>query len=85
MERLVFLDSRKINSILETAGNGSIELKTGPGSGLDADLLDTRQGSFYLNSSNQNAGTLPTDRLAGTYNISDFWFFWKHYSSCNWY
>jgi hypothetical protein len=52
------------------AGNGSIELKTGPGSGLDADLLDTRQGSFYLNSSNQNQGTLPTDRLAGTYNIS---------------
>ena len=53
-----------------TAGNGSIELKTGPGSGLDADLLDTRQGAFYLNSGNQNAGTLPTDRLAGTYNIS---------------
>jgi len=53
-----------------TAGNGSVELKTGPGSGLDADLLDTRQGSFYLNSSNQNAGTLPTDRLSGTYNIS---------------
>ena len=52
------------------SGNGSIEIKTGPGSGLDADLLDTRQGSFYLNSSNQNAGTLPTDRLAGTYNIS---------------
>ena len=53
-----------------TSGNGSIELKTGPGSGLDADLLDTKQGSFYLNSGNQNAGTLPTDRLAGTYNIS---------------
>ena len=52
------------------SGNGSIEIKTGPGSGLDADLLDTRQGSFYLNSTNQNAGTLPTDRLAGTYNIS---------------
>ena len=55
---------------LGVSGNGSVELKTGPGSGLDADLLDTRQGSFYLNSSNQNAGTLPTDRLAGTYNIS---------------
>ena len=53
-----------------TAGNGSIELKTGPNSGLDADLLDTRQGSFYLNSSNQNQGTLPSDRLSGTYNIS---------------
>ena len=53
-----------------SAGNGSIELKTGPNSGLDADLLDTKQGSFYLNSSNQNSGTLPSDRLAGTYNIS---------------
>jgi hypothetical protein len=53
-----------------TAGNGSVEIKTGPGSGLDADLLDTKQGSFYLNSSNQNAGTLPTDRLSGTYDIS---------------
>ena len=52
------------------AGNGSVELKTGPDSGLDADLLDGAQGSFYLNSGNQNAGTLPTDRLSGTYNIS---------------
>ena len=52
------------------SGNGSVEIKTGPGSGLDADLLDTKQGSFYLNSTNQNAGTLPTDRLSGTYNIS---------------
>jgi hypothetical protein len=52
------------------AGNGSVEIKTGPNSGLDADLLDTKQGSFYLNSSNQNSGTLPTDRLSGTYPIS---------------
>ena len=52
------------------SGNGSIELRTGPGSGLDADLLDTKQGSFYLNSTNQNSGTLPTDRLSGSYNIS---------------
>ena len=52
------------------AGNGSIELKTGPDSGLDADLLDGAQGAFYLNSSNQNSGTLPTDRLSGTYNIA---------------
>ena len=52
------------------AGNGSVELKTGADSGLDADLLDGAQGAFYLNSSNQSAGTLPTDRLSGTYNIS---------------
>ena len=53
-----------------TAGNGSIELKTGPGSGLDADLLDTKQGSFYTNATNLFSGTVPTDRLAGSYNIS---------------
>ena len=51
-------------------GNGSIELKTGADSGLDADLLDGVQGAFYLNSSNQNSGTLPSDRLAGSYNIN---------------
>ena len=53
-----------------TAGNGSVELKTGADSGLDADLLDGVQGSFYLNSSNQSAGTLSSDRLSGTYNIA---------------
>ena len=52
------------------AGNGSVVLKTGADSGLDADLLDGAQGAYYLNSSYQNAGTLPTDRLSGTYNIS---------------
>ena len=52
------------------AGNGSVELKTGPNSGLDADLLDTKQGSYYTNATNLFTGTVPTDRLAGTYNIS---------------
>jgi hypothetical protein len=52
------------------AGNGSIQLKTGADSGLDADLLDGAQGSFYLNASNLNAGTVSVDRLSGTYNIS---------------
>jgi hypothetical protein len=52
------------------AGNGSIQLKTGPDSGLDADLLDGAQGAFYLNASNLNSGTVSTDRLSGTYNIS---------------
>ena len=52
------------------AGNGSIELKTGADSGLDADLLDGVQGSFYLNASNMSAGTLSSDRLSGSYNIS---------------
>ena len=42
----------------------------GPGSGLDADLLDGQQGSYYTNAGNLNAGTLSTDRLTGTYNIN---------------
>jgi len=53
-----------------TAGNGSIELKTGADSGLDADLLDGVQGAFYTNATNLSSGTLSPDRLAGTYNIS---------------
>ena len=55
--------------LIGQAGNGSIRLKTGPDSGLDADLLDGAQGSFYLNASNLNAGTVAADRLSGTYNI----------------
>ena len=32
--------------------------------------MNGQPGSFYQNSSNQNAGTLPVARLTGTYNIS---------------
>jgi len=42
----------------------------GTGGGLDSDLLDGQEGSYYLNSTNQNAGTLPAARLSGSYNIS---------------
>ncbi len=45
-------------------------LNDGAGSGLDADLLDGNDSSAFFNSSNQNAGTLPTNRLSGTYNIN---------------
>lgn len=38
----------------------------GEGSGLNADLLDNLTGSEYLNSFNQNAGTLPIARLHGS-------------------
>jgi len=51
-------------------GDGSVRLKTGPGSNLNADKLDNEEGSYYLNSANQNAGILPVDRLSGTYRIS---------------
>lgn len=39
----------------------------GTGSGLDADLLDGQQGSYYLNAGNLNAGTIPDARISGTY------------------
>ncbi len=38
----------------------------GAGSGLDADLLDGQDGSFYRNASNINAGTLADARLPTT-------------------
>ena len=56
--------------LIGEAGNGSVQINTGPDSGLDADTLDGAQGAFYLNSGNQNAGTLPVNRLSGTYDIN---------------
>ena len=61
---------RKSQFLIGQSGNGSVVLKTGADSGLDADLLDGAQGSYYLNASNLNAGTISVDRLSGTYNIS---------------
>ena len=39
------------------------DLNDGAGTGLDADKLDGRQGSFYQNAYNINAGTLSDNRL----------------------
>lgn len=61
---------QKSQFTLGASGNGSVTLKTGADSGLDADLLDGAQGAYYLNASNLNQGTLSTDRLSGNYNIS---------------
>jgi hypothetical protein len=61
---------KKSQFLIGQSGNGSIVLKTGADSGLDADLLDGAQGSYYLNASNLNSGTVSVDRLSGTYNIS---------------
>ena len=47
------------------AGNGSVELKMGPDSGLDADLLDGQQGNYYTNANHLFAGQVPQDRLSG--------------------
>lgn len=61
---------KKSQFLIGQSGNGSVVLKTGADSGLDADLLDGAQGAYYLNASNLNAGTVSVDRLSGTYNIS---------------
>jgi hypothetical protein len=60
----------KSQFFLGVDGDGSVRLKTGPGSGLNADKLDGEEGFYYLNSTNQAFGTLPVDRLSGTYRIS---------------
>ena len=44
----------------------------GSGSGLDADLLDGQQGSYYRNASNINAGTLNKSRLPSTMSATTF-------------
>ena len=53
-----------------SAGNGSVQLNTGADSGLDADLLDGAQGAYYTNASNLSSGSVPVERMSGTYNIS---------------
>ena len=44
-------------------------LNDGPGSNLNADFLDGQHGSYYTNAGNLNAGTVPSARLTGVYNI----------------
>ncbi len=61
---------KKSQFIVGQNGNGSVELDVGADSGLDADLLDGQQGEYYTNATNLFTGTIPQDRLAGTYNIS---------------
>jgi hypothetical protein len=54
------------NRILTVADEGS-------GNGLDADLLDGQQGSYYTNASNLASGTVPTARLGtGTANSTTY-------------
>jgi hypothetical protein len=45
-------------------------LTPGSSSGLDADLLDGEEGSYYRNADNINTGTIGSGRLSGSYNIS---------------
>lgn len=61
---------KKSQFTIGESGNGSIDLKVGADSGLDADLLDGQQGSFYTSATNLFSGTIPQDRLQGNYNIN---------------
>jgi len=61
--------ARFLKSQFNYGPNGALSLKTGPESGLDSDLLDGKQGAFYLDASNLDSGTLRSDRLSGTYSI----------------
>ena len=49
-----------------TAGGNTVwhSGNDGSGSGLDADLLDGQEGSYYQNASNLNAGTIPDARIS---------------------
>jgi len=42
----------------------------GSGSGLDADLLDGKDSSFFTNAGNLSSGIVPVARLSGTYDIN---------------
>lgn len=55
----------KLNATSYTAADVLSKIKTvdGSSSGLDADLLDGQEGSYYRNASNINAGTLAKERL----------------------
>lgn len=55
----------KLDAVNYNASDILTKLKTvdGSSSGLDADLLDGQDGSYYRNASNINAGTLAKERL----------------------
>lgn len=55
----------KLDAVNYNASDILTKLKTvdGSSSGLDADLLDGQEGSYYRNASNINAGTLAKERL----------------------
>ena len=59
---------RKDQFIFES--NGAATLRTGQGSGLDADTLDTNDSSYFTNASNIQSGRLSPDRLSGDYGIN---------------
>ncbi len=61
---------RLLKSQFEFAANGGATLKTGQGSGLDADTLDTNDSSYFTNASNLQSGLVNPLRLSGDYTIN---------------
>jgi hypothetical protein len=62
---------RKSQFNIGQEGNGSITIKTGNQSGLDADLLDGAQGDFYLDGTNFSDRSIGPDKLKDdTYGIN---------------
>ena len=61
------------DTIGELAADLLTKLKTvdGSGSGLDADMLDGQEGSYYRNADNLNAGTVPLARIPTTLTGKD--------------
>ena len=62
--------SRYKKSQFTIGDNGSVQINTGLDSGLDADLLDGKQGAFYRNADNINGGRLKPAYLSGDYTIN---------------
>ena len=62
----------KLAAASYSASDVLAKLKTvdGTNSGLDADLLDGQEGSYYRNASNINGGTLAKERLPASINAS---------------
>ena len=57
--------SRFLKSQFNFLSDGGVELKTGNASGLDADLLDGLDSTYFTNATNISQGTLNKDRLPG--------------------
>lgn len=62
----------KLDAVNYNASDILTKLKTvdGTGSGLDADLLDGQDSTYYRNASNINAGTLAKERLPASIDAS---------------
>jgi hypothetical protein len=65
------LDADLLDGLQSGNASGLIPISNGTvNTNLNADLLDDQQGSFYQNADNLNAGTVPSLRLSGSYNIN---------------